>query len=219
MKGKYFVSCLFFVFERLNIKRCKFANFLGLATGRWYCKLEPNHIGLRFHHGRGECMFGRQTLIITDRELFAQWAEVVEYTDCTSVERYEPPPAKRVIQDMTLNNVIVRFQQCWSFGECGVPLHFHRSQVNSGPQMGHLKNSIYGSNRTKLGPYIYYLPTPPLGQDMTQGQFLSRVYQVWIQTFPFPRLVASTRLKNLVCPTIYPKLEGELFDSYLSQGY
>ncbi len=36
----------------------------------------------------------------------------------------------------------------------------------------------------------YYLPTPPLGQDMTQGQFLSRVLQVWIQSFPSPRLVA-----------------------------
>ena len=41
-------------------------------------------------------------------------------------------------------------------------------------------------------------------QDMTQGQFLSGVEQVWIQSFPSPRLVASTRLKNLVRPTIYP---------------
>ena len=48
-----------------------------------------------------------------------------------------------------------------------------------------------------------YLPTPPLGQDMTQGQFLSEVWQVWIQSFPSPRVVASPRLKNLVCPTIY----------------
>ena len=47
-------------------------------------------------------------------------------------------------------------------------------------------------------------PTPPLGQDMTQGQFLSGVWQVWIQSFPSPRLVAPPRLKNLVCPTIYP---------------
>ena len=36
----------------------------------------------------------------------------------------------------------------------------------------------------------YYLPTPPLGQDMTQGQFLSGVLQVSIQSFPSPRLVA-----------------------------
>ena len=34
--------------------------------------------------------------------------------------------------------------------------------------------------------HIY--PTPPLGQDMTQGQFLSGVQQVWIQSFPSPRL-------------------------------
>ena len=29
------------------------------------------------------------------------------------------------VLDMTLNNLMVRFQQCWSFGECGVPLHCH----------------------------------------------------------------------------------------------
>ena len=34
---------------------------------------------------------------------------------------------------------------------------------------------------------------------MTQGQFLSGLWQVWIQSFPFPRLVASQRLKSLVC--------------------
>ena len=47
---------------------------------------------------------------------------------------------------------------------------------------------------------IHIYPTPPLGQDMTQGQFLSGVKQVWIQSFPSPRLVASPRLKNLLCP-------------------
>ena len=35
---------------------------------------------------------------------------------------------------MTVNNLMVRFQQCWSFGECGVPLHCHRSQVHSGSE-------------------------------------------------------------------------------------
>ena len=52
----------------------------------------------------------------------------VEYTDCFSVR---PPPLTSVL-DMTLNNLMVRFQQCWSFGECGVPLYCHRSQVHSG---------------------------------------------------------------------------------------
>ena len=43
------------------------------------------------------------------------------------------PPLTSVL-DMTLNNLMVRFQQCWSFGECGVPLHCHCSQVHSGPE-------------------------------------------------------------------------------------
>ena len=38
-----------------------------------------------------------------------------------------------------------------------------------------------------------YLQNPPHGQDVTQGQFLSGVS---IQSFPSPRLVASSRLKN-----------------------
>ena len=36
---------------------------------------------------------------------------------------------------------------------------------------------------------------------MTQGQFLSRVYQVWIQSFPSSRLVAISRLKISVYPS------------------
>ena len=35
------------------------------------------------------------------------------------------------------------------------------------------------------GATWFYLPTPSLGQDMTQGQFLSGVYQVWIKNFSF----------------------------------
>ena len=46
--------------------------------------------------------------------------------------RVRPPPMS--VLDMTLNNLMVRFQQCWSFGECGVPLHCHCSQVHSGPE-------------------------------------------------------------------------------------
>ena len=38
--------------------------------------------------------------------------------------------------------------------------------------------------------YIYiYSPTPPHGQDVTQGQFVSRVRQLWNQGFPSPTLV------------------------------
>ena len=51
---------------------------------------------------------------------------------------------------------------------------------------------------------ISYLPTPLLGQDMTQGQFFKQSLAGLNSEFSFPRLVASARLKNLVCPTIYP---------------
>ena len=43
-----------------------------------------------------------------------------------------PPPTG--VLDMTLNNLMVRFQQCWSFGECGVPLYCNCFQVHSGPE-------------------------------------------------------------------------------------
>ena len=46
--------------------------------------------------------------------------------------RVRPPPNE--YPDMTLNNLMVRFQQCWGFWECGVPLYCHRSQVHSGPE-------------------------------------------------------------------------------------
>ena len=67
-----------------------------------------------------------------------------------------------------------------------------------------LKNCIWSWGSCSGDPRCVkysYLPTPSLGQDMTQGHFLSRV---WIQSFPSPRLVASPRLKNPVCPPIYP---------------
>ena len=51
------------------------------------------------------------------------------------------PPHMSVL-DMTLNNLMVNFQWCWSFGECRVTLLCHCSQVLSGPAWWHL-----------IGPY------------------------------------------------------------------
>ena len=50
----------------------------------------------------------------------------------------EPPP--RNVLDKILN-LILRFQQCWSFGECGVLLHSHHLQVHSGQEWFHLIGS------------------------------------------------------------------------------
>ena len=46
-------------------------------------------------------------------------------TPAASLQRGKTPPMS--VLDMTLNNLMVQFQQCWSFVECGVPLHCHRS--------------------------------------------------------------------------------------------
>ena len=62
----------------------------------------------------------------------AQSVGAVEYTDCFSAGGNTPLPMS--VLEMTLNNLMVRFQYYWSFGECGVPLYCHRSQVHSGPE-------------------------------------------------------------------------------------
>ena len=43
-------------------------------------------------------------------------------------------PSPTIVLGMTLNNLMVMFQWCWSFGECGVPFHCYHSQVNFGPE-------------------------------------------------------------------------------------
>ena len=40
--------------------------------------------------------------------------------------RSHPPTS---VLDMTLNNLVVRFRYCWTFGECGVSLHCHRCHL------------------------------------------------------------------------------------------
>ena len=59
--------------------------------------------------------------------IIAQLAGAVEYTDCWGVK---PLPMSAL--DMTLNNLMVWFQWCWSFGEFRAPIHWHCSQVRSG---------------------------------------------------------------------------------------
>ena len=55
---------------------------------------------------------------------------------------------------------------------------------------------------------------------MTQGQFFSSGVQwIWIQSFHSPRLAALPKLKNPLCPTIYPQLWREEIDTYLYQGH
>ena len=46
-------------------------------------------------------------------------------TPTASLQRSKTPTTG--VLDMTLNNLMVRFHLCWSFGECGVSRHCHRS--------------------------------------------------------------------------------------------
>ncbi len=48
----------------------------------------------------------------------------VEYTDW-SLQRGKTPPTSAL--DMKLNSLVVRFKQCWSFGECRIFFHCYRS--------------------------------------------------------------------------------------------
>ena len=80
--------------------------------------------------GNNEKNVGRVSDRTTQKPV-AQSAGAVEYTDSTSVEGKTPP--MRVL-DTTLNNLIVRFQWYWSYGECAAPLYCHCSQVHSGPE-------------------------------------------------------------------------------------
>ena len=49
-----------------------------------------------------------------------------------------------------------------------------------------------------------------LGRIVRQGQFFKRSFNRFEFSFPSPRLVASPRLKNPVCPTICPIAGGRI---------
>ena len=57
-------------------------------------------------------------------------AGAVECTDCVCRGIRLPPMSAL---DMTLNNLMVRLQLCWSFGEYGVYFHCHHSQAVVAP--------------------------------------------------------------------------------------
>ena len=65
-----------------------------------------------------------------------------------------------------------------------------------------------GDKYQTLSMFVF---TQPLykNQNVTQDQFFRGVQLVWIQSFPSPRPVAISRLKNPICPTIYLSLGGE----------
>ena len=57
-------------------------------------------------------------------------------------------PAHYKYLDMTLNNLMVWFHLCRSFGECGVSFHCYHSQVHSGRSENTREGTIYRSDIT-----------------------------------------------------------------------
>ena len=69
---------------------------------------------------------------------------------------------------MTLNDLMVRFQQCWSFGECGVPLHCHCSRVQADTHLQpELIQRLKVHCRYQFGPHS-------LHNTLTNSQQLAR---------------------------------------------
>ena len=60
-----------------------------------------------------------------------------------------------------------------------------------------------------------HLPNPTHDQDVTQGQILNGVLQVWILSFPSPRLVAIPKLKSPVYLTILPLAERRIIGGFI----
>ena len=81
--------------------------------------------------------------VVTDWSI-AQSAGDVECSDCASADGVKKKKQKkRSDLYMTLNNLMIRLQWSWGFGECGGLLHCDWSQVYIGPEYG----PIYGLNR------------------------------------------------------------------------
>ena len=78
--------------------------------------------GLVFWHINNCRLFNNKSIFIHIKE-----------QPTTPLQRGKTPSSTR-IPDMTLNNLMVTFQWCWSFGECWAPFHSHCSQIHSGPK-------------------------------------------------------------------------------------
>ena len=92
----------------------------------------PNKLILVWISSLNDILVRLQSLSFENKlPYLAQLAEAVEYTNCFSAGGEDLPTS---VLDMTLNNLIVRFQWCWSFREFRAPFHCHCSQVHSCPE-------------------------------------------------------------------------------------
>ena len=86
---------------------------------------------------------GKRSLIIVVEEVLPVYRDAVgvfyriqrpysvEYADCISVDTGKT--SLTIVVHLTLKHLMVRVNS-WSFGECGVALHCHYSQISSDPE-------------------------------------------------------------------------------------
>ena len=94
--------------------------------------------------------------------------------------------------------------QCLFF--IGYSLHSHIPWFQKSFCRFYLRPDIFVNNicRVHRMSRWSYLPNPSTRAGYDTRSIFKWSLQVWIQSFPSPRLVASPRLKNPVYPTIYP---------------
>ena len=98
-----------------------------------------SNLFIRWKYIPNRLLFKSSSRVISSTLIFQhRWPNRLglQNTPTASLQRGNTPPTS--VLHMTLNNLMVRFQQYCSFGECGVPLYCHRSQVHSGSEWLHL---------------------------------------------------------------------------------
>ena len=93
-------------------------------------------------------------MLLAEREDSSRYFLCTVYWGCRihrlHLRRGVRPPPPTSVQDMILNNLMVRFQWWWCFRECGTP-HFIAIALRSTRRRVVAPDSpVYGLNRTKL---------------------------------------------------------------------
>ena len=130
----------------------------------------------------------------------------------------DQPRLRYVTSVRTLDTVYKTYQEQWMIGEIDRQIDSRisvLSELDDNDDDDHTHTHTHTHIYIYIYIYIYirsvYIfesvcmyPTTPQDHDSGQGQFLSEVQQVSVQTFPSLRSVATPSLKITVCPSIYP---------------
>ena len=132
--------CLQFILQNQNFMLLKKNKCVLNVISLFTTKSKPNVNILyvwQFHSCQQYNMVNSQHWLTckNKKDFIVQSAGAVEHNDCFSAKGEDPTT---IVLDMILNDLMVRVQYCWNFGECRAPLYCHCSGVHSGPEWQHL---------------------------------------------------------------------------------